>query len=149
MKELHKNIVEYTNSGSAPAKLSSKGEIAVGVSFGYRGAKQMADGYPVEIVFPAEGSGYELEANGLLKGAKHPESAKRFLDWAISENAMKAYSRYKIMVTRAGIDSESSIPLPRPEEVKLAPMDFAWSAKNKTALVEKWTSLFQDKTIPK
>ncbi len=53
------------------------------------------------------------------------------------------------MVTREGIDSESSIPLPRPEEVKLAPMDFAWSAKNKTALVEKWTSLFQDKTIPK
>ncbi len=149
LKELHKNIVEYTNSGSAPAKLASSGEVTVGVSFGYRVAKQMADGFPVAMVFPAEGSGYELEANSLVKGARHPEAAKRFLDWAISENAMKAYSRYKIMVTRAGISSESELPLPKPEDVKLAPMDFVWSAENKTALVEKWTSLFQDKTVPK
>lgn len=147
LKELHKNIVEYTNSGSAPAKLASTGEIAIGVSFGYRVAKQIADGFPVEMVFPAEGSGYELEANALVKGAKNPENAKRFLDWAISENAMRAYSKYKIMVTRQGISSEATIPLPRPEEVKLAEMDFAWSAQNKTALVEKWTSLFQDKTV--
>lgn len=149
LKKLHKNIVEYTNSGSAPAKISSKGEIAVGISFGYRGAKQMADGYPVEIVFPSEGSGYELEANALIKGAKNPKAAKRFLDWTLSENAMKAYSKYKIMVTREGITSECTLPLPKPEDVKLAEMDFAWSAANKTQLVEKWTSLFQDKTIPK
>jgi iron(III) transport system substrate-binding protein len=145
LKKLHENIVEYTNSGSAPAKLASSGEVAVGISFGYRVAKQMADGFPVAMVFPSEGSGYELEANSLLKGAKHPASAKRFLDWAISENAMKAYSKYKIMVTRTGVPSQSTLPLPKPEEVKLVPMDFVWSAANKTALMDKWTSLFQDK----
>ncbi len=149
LKRLHKNIVEYTNSGSAPAKMSSKGEIAIGVSFGYRAAKQKADGYPVTIVFPKEGSGYELEANALIKGAKNKKNAKRFLDWALSENAMKAYSKYKIMVTRKGISSESSLPLPKPEEVKLAKMDFQWSAENKNMIVKKWTEYFQDKTIPK
>jgi iron(III) transport system substrate-binding protein len=133
LKKLHENI----------------GEVAVGVSFGYRVAKQMADGFPVAMVFPSEGSGYELEANSLVKGAKHPAAAKRFLDWAISEDAMKAYSKYKIMVTRTGIVSQSTLPLPKPEEVKLTPMDFAWSAKNKAALMEKWTSLFQDKAQPK
>jgi iron(III) transport system substrate-binding protein len=149
LKKLHENIVEYTNSGSAPAKLASSGEVAVGVSFGYRVAKQMADGFPVAMVFPSEGSGYELEANALIKGAKHPAAGKRFLDWAISENAMKAYSKYKIMVTRTGVVSQSTLPLPKPEEVKLTPMDFAWSAKNKAALMEKWTALFQDKAQPK
>lgn len=149
LKKLHENIVEYTNSGSAPAKLSSKGEIAIGVSFGFRGAKQKADGYPVDIVYPAEGSGYELEANALIKGAKNPKAARRFLDWAISENAMKAYTKYKIMVTREDITSECELPMPKLEDVKLAEMDFAWSATSKTAIVEKWISLFQDKTIPK
>jgi len=149
LKKLHKNMVEYTNSGSAPAKLSSKGEITVGISFGFRGAKQKADGYPVEIVYPAEGSGYELEANALIKGAKNPKAAKRFLDWAISESAMTAYTKYKIMVTRADITSECELPMPKLEDVKLAEMDFAWSVTNKTVLVEKGTSLFQDKTIPK
>jgi len=145
LKKLHENIVEYTNSGSAPAKLASSGEVAVGISFSYRVAKQIADGFPVQMIFPAEGSGYELEANALIKGAKHLASAKRFLDWAISENAMKAYFKYKGVVTRTGVTAESTLPLPRLEEMKLTPMDFAWSAANKTALVEKWSSLFQEK----
>jgi iron(III) transport system substrate-binding protein len=149
LQKLHENIVEYTNSGSAPAKLASSGEVAVGVSFSYRVAKQIADGFPVEMVFPAEGSGYELEANALVKGAKHPQSAKRFLDWAITENAMKAYFKYKGVITRTGVTAESALPLPGLEEMKLAPMDFAWSAKNKPALVEKWNSLFQDKAQAK
>ena len=33
--------------------------------------------------------------------------------------------------------------------MKLAPMDFPWSAKNKPALIEKWNSLFQDKAQKK
>ena len=148
LKKLHKNIVEYTNSGSAPAKIASKGEIAVGASFGYRVAKQIASGYPVAMVFPAEGSGYELEANALLKGAKHVAAGKKFLDWTLSENAMKAYSKYKIMATLPGIKSQSEIPLPDPKDVKLFPMDFAWTSQHKTEIVDKWRSLFQDKTKP-
>jgi iron(III) transport system substrate-binding protein len=147
--KLHKNIVEYTNSGSAPAKIASTGEISIGASFGYRVAKQIDSGYPVEIVFPEEGSGYELEANALLKGARNPENAKTFLDWAISKNAMAEYSKYKIMVTLPGVNSKSEIPMPAASEVKLFDMDFVWTAANKTELVEKWTSLFQNKTIAK
>ena len=148
LKKLHENIVEYTNSGSAPAKIASKGEVAVGCSFGYRVAKQIAAGYPVAMVFPAEGSGYELEANSLIKGAKHKAAAKKFLDWAISKSAMEAYSKYKIMVTMPGIKSKSEIPLPDPKDVKLFPMDFDYTSKHKTEIVEKWRSLFQDKTKP-
>ena len=149
LKKLHQNIVEYTNSGSAPAKMAASGEVAVGVSFSYRVAKTLADGFPVTMVFPSEGSGYELEADALVKGAKHPEAAKRFLDWAITENAMKAYFKYKGVVTRTGVVGESTLPLPKFEDMKLAPMDFAWSAKNNPALMEKWNSLFLDKAQPK
>ncbi len=148
LQKLNKNIVEYTNSGSAPAKIASKGEIAVGASFGYRVAKQKASGYPVVLVFPSEGSGYELEADVLLKNARHPAAAKAFLDWAISKSAMEGYSKYKLMVTLPGIKSKSEIPLPPAKDVKLFPMDFNWAAKNKTAVVDKWTNLFQDKTKP-
>ncbi len=58
---------------------------------------------------------------------------------------MKAYFKYKGVVTRAGVTAESALSLPWLEEMNLAPMDFAWSARNKTALVEKWNALFQDK----
>jgi len=147
--KLHKNIVEYTNSGSAPAKIASKGEVTIGASFAYRVAKQIDSGYPVEIVFPAEGSGYELEANGLIKNARNPENAKKFLDWAITKNAMTAYSKYKVMVTLPGIQSKSEIPMPSSNELNLIKMDFDWASENKLDIVDKWTTLFQDKTIAK
>lgn len=143
LEKLDVNMVEYTDSGSAPANLAATGEIAAGLSFGYRVARMKNEGYPIQMVFPKEGAGYELEANALLKGAQNPENAKRFLDWALSEEAMTAYSKYKIMVTREGIPSAATIPLPAPEDVKLAEMDFMWLAENKPAIIEEWRRRFE------
>jgi iron(III) transport system substrate-binding protein len=147
LKKLHENIVEYTNSGSAPAKLASSGEVAVGVSFSYRVAKQMADGFPVTMVFPRRAAATSWRPTPWSR--RQTRSAKRFLDWALTENAMKAYYKYKGVVTRTGVVGESTLPLPKFEDMKLTPMDFPWSAKNKPALMEKWNSLFQDKAQKK
>ncbi len=79
-----------------------------------------------------------MEANALLKGAKNPNAAKKFLDWAITDNAMKAYSAFKHGVTLPGIPSRPD--LPKLSEIKLYPMDFAWQAKNAEAIKKKWES---------
>jgi iron(III) transport system substrate-binding protein len=82
------------------------------------------------MVLPAEGAGYELESNALLKGAKHPREAKKFLDWAISEGAMKEYAKFKLGVTLPGI--------PGP----VAPMDFPWQSTNRGEILIVWQDLF-------
>ncbi len=140
LKKLDKNMGQYIKSGSRPAKMTAQGEFAVGCSFDFPVAEQKKLGFPVEAVFPAEGAGYEVEANSLLKGAKNPKAAKKFLDWAISENAMKAYSEFKLGVTRPGIPSRPDMP--KLSEIKLYPMDFAWQAKNRDDILKKWESLF-------
>jgi len=94
----------------------------------------------VEFVFPVEGAGYEVEANALLKKAKNPKAAKKFLDWAASSNAMKTYSEFKLGVTLPGIPTRPDMP--KLSEIKLYPMDFAWQAKNRDAMLEKWKGLF-------
>ena len=85
LKKLDKNIGQYIKSGSRPAKMTAAGEFAVGASFDFVVAELKKQGFPVEFVFPVEGAGYEVEANALLKGAKNPKAAKRFLDWAITD----------------------------------------------------------------
>src|SRR5580765_8076199 len=91
---LDKNIAEYTKSGSKPCKDSAAGERAVGVSFEYVAHEMIKKGSPVEMVLPKEGSGYEIEANGLTrKGAKNP-AAKQFLDWAITDESLKIASQF-------------------------------------------------------
>jgi iron(III) transport system substrate-binding protein len=140
LKKLHNNIGEYIKSGSRPAKMTAQGEFAVGASFDFVVGELKKGGAPVEFVFPVEGAGYEVEANALLKGAKNPGPAKRFLDWAVSPNAMKAYSEFKLGVTLPGIPTRADMP--KLTEIKLYPMDFAWQAKNRDSILKKWEALF-------
>ena len=97
-------------------------------------------GFPVALVLPEEGAGYELEANALLKGAKHEKAAKKFLDWAISKSAMNQYAKFKLGVTYPGIQGPTD--LPALETIKLAPMDFPWQSKNRAKILEVWQGLF-------
>jgi len=60
------------------------------------------------------------------EGSKKPAAAKKFLDWAISSNAMKAYSEFKLGVT---LPAFHPTDMPKLSEIKLYPMDFAWQAR--------------------
>ncbi len=140
LKKLDKNIGQYIKSGSRPAKMTAAGEFAVGASFDFPVAEMIKQGYPVKYVFPIEGAGYEVEANALLKGAKNVNAAKRFLDWAISDNAMREYAKFKHGVTLPGM--RSGLDMPQLSELKLYPMDFAWQGRNAADIKKKWESLF-------
>jgi iron(III) transport system substrate-binding protein len=140
LKELDKNMGQYIKSGSKPAKLTAAGEYAIGCSFAFVYSSLKKKGFPVALVLPEEGAGYELEANALLKGAKHEKAAKEFLDWAISESAMKQYAKFKLGVTYPNIPGPAD--LPALETIKLAPMDFPWQSENRSKILEVWQNLF-------
>jgi iron(III) transport system substrate-binding protein len=140
LKELDKNMGQYIKSGSKPAKLTAAGEYAVGCSFAFVYSSLKKQGSPVALVMPEEGAGYELEANALLKGARHEAAAKKFLDWAISKMAMEEYAKFKLGVTYPGIPGPED--LPALDTIKLAPMDFPWQSENRAKILEVWQSHF-------
>lgn len=140
LKKLDRNMGQYIKSGSKPAKLTAAGEYAVGCSFAFVYSSLKKKGFPVALVLPEEGVGYELEANALLKGAKHEAAAKKFLDWAISKPAMERYAKFKLGVTYPGISGPED--LPALETINLAPMDFPWQSENRTKILEVWQNLF-------
>jgi len=140
LKKLDKNMGQYIKSGSKPAKLTAAGEYAVGCSFAFVYSSLKKKGFPVAMVMPEEGAGYELEANALLKGAKNEAAAKKFLDWAISKSAMEEYAKFKLGVTYPGIPGPKD--LPALDSIKLAPMDFPWQSENRTKILEIWQGYF-------
>ncbi len=140
LKKLDKNMGQYIKSGSKPAKLTAAGEYAIGCSFAFVYSSLKKKGFPVALVMPEEGAGYELEANALLKGAKHERAAKEFLDWAISKPAMERYAKFKLGVTYPGITGPKD--LPALESIKLAPMDFPWQSKNRSKILDVWQGHF-------
>ncbi|MBW1635868.1 MAG: ABC transporter substrate-binding protein [Deltaproteobacteria bacterium] len=140
LKELDKNMGQYIKSGSKPAKLTAAGEYAVGCSFAFVYSSLKKKGFPVAMVLPEEGAGFELEANALLEGARHEAAAKKFLDWALSKSAMEGYSKFKLGVTYPGMKGPADMP--SLDSIKLAPMDFPWQSKNRAKILEVWSNLF-------
>jgi iron(III) transport system substrate-binding protein len=140
LKELDKNMGQYIKSGSKPAKLTAAGEYAIGCSFAFVYSSLKKKGFPVALVMPEEGAGFELEANALLEGAKNEKAAKKFLDWAISKKAMKDYAKFKLGVTYPNIPGPKDLHALK--TIKLAPMDFPWQSKNRTKILEVWQGLF-------
>lgn len=138
---LDKNMGQYIKSGSKPCKLTRVGEYAVGASFAFVGVKSVKKGYPIKVVIPKEGAGYEMEVSGLMKTSKNKADAKRFLDWLLTRDAAKLYGeRAAMSVVPGAIQTPDARAAGLPADVStvLYDMDFDWSAKNKSRVVAKW-----------
>ncbi|MFF6783460.1 extracellular solute-binding protein [Streptomyces sp. NPDC012510] len=90
MRALHPNVLQYTKSGSAPAQMTARGEVAVGVIFSHDCIATQEAGFPgLKVTFPSEGTGYETGGVAVVKGTKNPESARKFVDWALTPEAQE------------------------------------------------------------
>ncbi|AFH59884.1 putative 2-aminoethylphosphonate ABC transporter substrate-binding protein [Paenibacillus caseinilyticus] len=149
MDKLHRNIAIYTHSGSKPAKMAAAGEYAIGISFGYRGIQEKKKGAPLEVVFPAEGSGWDVEANALVKKKDIKPESKLFLDWAISEEAMKEYNKnYAILAVKneGGAIPEGYTKNPLEQLIKY---DLNRSAKERESILAEWEKRYSTKAEAK
>jgi len=148
LESLHKNIAQYMHSGSKPCKVAGTGEYAIGISFDYRAVKQKNDGEPIEPVFPKEGSGWDIEANALIEKPQIKEAAKTFLDWAITPEVSREYSK-SFAIT--AVKTDTPIPKGFPEDPlsQLIDNDFEWAATNRDRILKEWSSRFDGKSEAK
>lgn len=142
MKRLDANIAQYTRSGGAPGRMAAQGEIPIGLTLTFPILQFKKQGFPVEAVFPSEGVGYEMEGHALLKGARNPAAARRFLDWAISDNAFKLLAEYHEAVTLPGVEGGKGLGLRPIKEIPLIKMDVRWQADNLTRILDQWMKAF-------
>ena len=148
MDGLHENIAQYMHSGSRPCAAAANGEYVIGISFEYRANREKAQGKPIDLVFPKEGLGWDLEAVGIYKGTKNAAAARKLLDWAISDAAMNLYSKNFAIVAVTSL----SQPLPNvPGDYanRLAKNDFQWAAKNRDKILAEWSKRYESKAAPK
>ncbi len=139
------NMAQYTSSGSKPCKSARVGEYTVGISLAFTAMQSIDEGYPLAMVFPEGGVGYELEASGLMSSSDNKADAKKFLDWTMSDEAIDLYQQYKALITIPGVKSKAATEeMGMPDDIGevLADVDFAESAKNQTAVKKTWKEKF-------
>ncbi len=148
MDALHENIAQYTHSGSKPCRQSGAGEFVIGISFEYRANDVKKKGAPVDIVFPKEGLGYDIEGSGIMKTTKKMEAAKKLMDWVASKEANEAYAKNFAIVAYPGLNMKLEF-VPADLEKHLIKNDFAFAAKNRDKILAEWQKRYAVKSEPK
>ena len=141
LKDLDGNMAQYIKSGSKPCKMAAAGEYAIGLSFAFAGVKQIMEGYPIKLVIPKEGAGYEIEVSMLMKSSKNKADAKQFLDWLLTLDAAQLYGQRAEMYSVPGAKPTEAVlkaGLPADVSTILYKMDFDASAKNKDRILAEW-----------
>ena len=145
MDALHENIAQYTHSGSKPCRQAGAGEFVVGISFEFRANDVKKKGAPVDIVFPKEGLGWDIEAAGIVKGTKHMDAAKKLMDWIVSKEANEAYAKNFAIVAMPGVAPKLEF-IPTDLEKHLVKNDFAFAAKNRDKILAEWQKRYAAKS---
>jgi len=148
MDSLHTNIARYTHSGSKPCKLAASGEIPIGISFAFRGAKSKAAGAPIKIIVPSEGVGWDMEATAIIAGTSKLEAAKTLVDWSVTKQANEMYNDGYAVVAMPGIAKPVEHFPPNLLE-KMIDNDFEFAANNRKRILEEWQKRYDSKSEPK
>jgi iron(III) transport system substrate-binding protein len=150
LKRLDHNVTQYTRSGSAPGKNASIGEVTVAIGYAHDGVRLVDQGYPLQITFPSEGTGYEVASISMIKNgpADEVEAAKKLIDWALGKTAASIYAT-KFVVPFVDVPlAKGAMPI---SKVNTIMQDDEWAAENKARLVEKWNAVIggEERTEPK
>jgi iron(III) transport system substrate-binding protein len=148
MDALHDNVGVYTHSGSKPCTMAGAGEYPIGISFEFRAARMKKQGAPLDIVFPVEKSGWDMEATAIVKGTRNLELAKTLVDWSVSEKAMRLYNEGYAVVAVPGIAKPVEF-LPANMLEHMAKNDFQWAATNRAKILAEWQKRYDAKSEKK
>ena len=104
-------VDEFTITTGEASSLTAEGEYAAAITKNTYYNEYVEEGYSVEWVWPNEGTRIYLLYNGILKGSRHPENAKLWTDWILSEEGQQAWIECRHeTVLRSDIELPPSIP---------------------------------------
>ncbi len=139
MRKLHPNVLQYTKSGAGPAQMAARGEVALGVIFSHDCVATKESGFnDLTITFPSEGTGYEIGGIAMVKGAKNPVSAKKYIDWALTAEAQEIGPTVKSYQLPTNPQAKTSEKVADLSKLKLVEYDAVAAGKAKPALTKRF-----------
>jgi iron(III) transport system substrate-binding protein len=134
----------FVSSSKLAFQNVAKGEIPIGLTSEFNVVQSKEEGFPVEAIYPTDGTALINDANGLIKGGPNPANAQKFLDYINSKEAHemlvsidKRRSARKDVTPPAGLPSANSI--------KVVAYDSMGAAKNHDAELQRFDKTFSTK----
>jgi iron(III) transport system substrate-binding protein len=121
-------------------KAAARGETTVSISFVHDVTTEKLQGFPVDSVTPAEGTGAEIGSMSIVKGARNVDVARKFYDWALSPGAQQ----FGVAARQFQLPSNSTTAVdarvPDLKKIKLIDYDYAkyGASAERRRLILRW-----------
>ncbi len=148
MDRLHENMGVYTHSGSAPHVQAARGERTVSIGLDMRAVREKNNGAPLEIVVPAGGVGWDMEATALVKARPNAAAAKKVIDFTVSKEAHELYGKTYAILGHKAVNAAPK-NYPANAEAQMIKVDFARMAADRDRVLAEWTKRYDAKSAPK
>lgn len=139
LKKLDANVSSYPRESIYNSVL--RGEVAIWINADGNGYKmKYADGGPVEVVLPEDGTFTMPLVMGMAKGAPRPDATRRYFDWLLTPEAQAEFARgYFRPILPEAIPAELKTKfLPDAEYARAKNLDLAKMAKGADRLKRAW-----------
>ena len=135
-----KNVNSYTKSGSAPSKAAARGETGVSIGFMHDMVNLASQGFPLKIVAPCEGTGYEVGAVSIIKGAKNVSAAKKWVEFVLRADVQSRGPEVGSFQVPSNSNAKVAPESPDLASIKLIDYDFATygSSETRKRLLSRW-----------
>jgi iron(III) transport system substrate-binding protein len=110
--------IQFTREQRESARRVARGEMAIYMPF-ILGEIQSLKGLPVRTIVPAEGASYVLYAASAIKGAPHPNAARLYIDFAMSDEVQQIFAQDGYGIVRKGVLDKVSPEARAISDVKL------------------------------
>lgn len=117
------------------------GERKVGLDHTVRLSQAIAAGQPLGVVYPEEGMILAEGTVSILKKAPHPNAAKLFVEFMLSEEGQKIYVQHGILSPRLGMPGPAHIkPI---DQVKTYRINQAELLRDRDMIKQTWTDTME------
>lgn len=140
LAEIGANVNQYTRSGSAPGRAVARSESTIGIGFMHDMVRLQKEGFPVEIVAPCEGTGYEVGAVSVIAGTDSMEEARAWVEYVLSAEAQSRGLEVGVYNIPSNPGAATDPDAPDMASIKLIDYDFATygSSEMRERLLARW-----------
>lgn len=139
LKKLDANVSSYPRESIYNAV--QRGEVPIWINADGNGYKMKhADGAPVVVVIPAEGTFVMPLVMGMAKGAPHPEETRKYFDWLLTREAQAEFAKgfFRPVVEGTMPPDLAGKFLPEKDYTRARTLDLGAMAKVADALKKTW-----------
>lgn len=147
LQKLNENVRQYTKSGSGGGRMIQLHETGISIGYMHDAIAFKREGYDhITFTTPKEGTGYEIGAVAIIKGAPELDAAKKFVDWCLTPEAQELGQTVNALQFLTNPNANPPKEVLQLKDTVLIDQDDVWAGNNRSAFLEKFNML--TKTTP-